>query len=121
MHFKTWNFGNLNFNQFILLIILIINFLKFCLFCNFSVKLMLVMNLNFSRISRRKTPIYRSFSTKYSLLRLSILVHRLLRNLSLFSYLILIIDSINSSLTVLTHRNKLLIWIFILVAILCTY
>ena len=126
IHFEIRYFRHLNFNQFILLVILIytiliIVFLKFSLLCNFPVKLLLVMNLSFSRISRRKTSIYSSFSTKYSLLRLYILVHGYIWILSLFSYLVFIIHTVNSSLSMLTHRNELLIWISILITVLSTY
>ena len=101
--------------------VLIVIFLKPRLFCNFPVKLLLIVNLGFFRISRRKTPIYGSFSTKNSLLRLWILANWLIWILRLLSYLVLIINTVYSSLSMLAHRNELLIWISILIALLSAY
>ena len=100
--------------------VLIVVFLKPRLFCNFSVKLLLIVNLGFFRVSRRKTPIYGSFSTKNPLLRLCILANGLIWILRLLPYLILIINTVYSSLSMLAHRNELLIWISILIALLST-
>ena len=84
-------------------------------------ELLLIMNLSISRISWRKPAVYSSFATENPLLRLCIWICRLRGNLILISNLILIVYTVDSSLTVLAHRNELLIRIPVVTTILSAH